>query len=54
MYGRTEKELEDLTNQVEGVFGSKLIFSKRALYQAEQGFNSTLPLGNDELMIPST
>ncbi|MBU0625738.1 DUF87 domain-containing protein, partial [Patescibacteria group bacterium] len=29
----------------------KLIFTKRVFYQAEQGFNSTLPLGNDELMI---
>ena len=28
-----------------------LIYTKRAYYQAEQGFNSTLPVGNDELMI---
>lgn len=51
MYSQTEKGLEDLTNQVEGVFGSKLIYTKRAFYQSEQGFNSTLPVGNDELMI---
>jgi type IV secretory pathway VirB4 component len=50
-YGKTEKELDDLTNQLEGLFGSKLIYTKRVLYQAEQGFNSTLPIGNDELMI---
>lgn len=51
LYAESEKQLDDLTNQVEGMFGSKLIYSKRVLYQAEQGFNSTLPVGNDELMI---
>ncbi len=51
MYGRTEKDLEDLNNQFEGLFGSKLIYTKRVFYQAEQGFNSTMPVGNDELMI---
>jgi len=51
LYGDSEKTLDDLTNQVEGMFGSKLIYTKRVLYQAEQGFNSTLPVGNDELMI---
>jgi len=51
LYGESEKALDDLTNQVEGMFGSKLIYTKRVLYQAEQGFNSTLPVGNDELMI---
>jgi type IV secretory pathway VirB4 component len=40
-----------LTEKVESIIGSKLVFTKRALYQAEQGFNSTLPLGDDELMI---
>jgi len=38
---------------VESVLGTKLIMSKRVLYQAEQGFNSTMPLGNDELMVSS-
>jgi type IV secretory pathway VirB4 component len=28
-----------------------LIYTKRAYFQSEQGFNSTLPVGNDELMI---
>ncbi|MFA5854660.1 MAG: DUF87 domain-containing protein [Patescibacteria group bacterium] len=51
VFAPSEKELDDLTNQVEGMFGSKLIYTKRVLYQSEQGFNSTLPSGNDELMI---
>lgn len=51
LYGRSEKELDEVSNQLEGVLGAKLIYSKRVFYQAEQGFNSTLPVGNDELMI---
>lgn len=51
VYAPSEKELDDLTNQIEGIFGARLIFTKRVLYQAEQGFNSSLPIGNDELMI---
>jgi len=51
VYANTEEELDRLTEKVESIIGSKLVFTKRALYQAEQGFNSTLPLGDDELMI---
>ncbi len=51
LYAPSEKELDELTNQIEGIFGARLIYTKRVLYQAEQGFNSTLPIGNDELMI---
>jgi type IV secretory pathway VirB4 component len=50
-YSTDPDELEQLSRQVETTFGSMLIYTKRAYYQAEQGFNSTLPLGNDELMI---
>jgi conjugal transfer ATP-binding protein TraC len=51
IYGKTRDELELLVQRIESIFGSKLVYSKRALYQAEQGFNSTLPLSNDELQI---
>lgn len=50
-YSRDPDELERLSRQVESTFGSMLIYTKRAYYQAEQGYNSTMPLGNDELMI---
>jgi conjugal transfer ATP-binding protein TraC len=50
-YSRNTDELERLSKQVESTFGSMLIYTKSAFYQAEQGFSSTLPLGNDELMI---
>ncbi|MBU1039037.1 DUF87 domain-containing protein [Patescibacteria group bacterium] len=51
LYASTLKELDKITQQVEGLFGSKLVYSRRALWQAEQGFNSTLPLGMDELQV---
>ncbi|MBU1036820.1 ATP-binding protein [Patescibacteria group bacterium] len=51
IYAKTKEELELLVERVESIFGSKLVYSKRALYQAEQGFNSCLPLANDELQI---
>jgi len=50
-YSNDPAEMERLTREVETTFGQMLIYTKRAYYQAEQGFNSTLPLGNDELMI---
>ncbi len=50
-YSTSLEELERLSNTVESTFGSMLIYTKRAYFQAEQGFNSTLPIGNDELMI---
>ena len=51
LYAHDKKELDKTTEQVESIFGSKLVYSRRALWQGEQGFNSTLPVGNDELQI---
>jgi conjugal transfer ATP-binding protein TraC len=51
VYAKNPEELDRVTEEIETIFGSKLIYSKRVLYQSEQGFNSTLPLANDELMI---
>ena len=51
IYSDTKEKLDRETADIEAMFGSRLVFSKKVLYQAEQGFNSTLPVGNDELMI---
>ena len=51
MYSDSLEQLDKVTEKIEAVFGTKLVFTKRALYQSEQGFNSTLPIGNDELGI---
>lgn len=51
LYADSKKELDRLSDEVEDIFGSRLVYSRRVFYQAEQGFNSTMPLGNDELYI---
>ncbi len=45
------EQLNQLTDDIENIFGARLVNTKRVLYQSEQGFNSTIPLGNDELAI---
>ena len=51
LYADTLEELDKLSDVIENIFGSRLVYSKKVFYQAEQGFNSTLPLNNDELSI---
>lgn len=51
LYSQDKKELDKVTEDIQNIFGSKLIYSKNVLYQAEQGFTSTLPLAIDELTI---
>src|SRR3989339_918954 len=51
VYTDNKEKLDQVSADIESIFGSKLINSRKVLYQAEQGFNSTLPLCNDELMI---
>ncbi|MDD5749671.1 MAG: ATP-binding protein [Patescibacteria group bacterium] len=51
IYAKTKEELDLASDRVENLLGMQLIYSRRALFQAEQGFNSTLPMGNDELGI---
>jgi type IV secretory pathway VirB4 component len=51
VYADNKDKLDKISQDIESIFGSKLINSRKVLYQAEQGFNSTLPLGIDDLMI---
>ena len=51
LYADTVEKLEKLTEDIEGMFATKLVYTKRVFYQSEQGFNSTTPLCNDELQI---
>ncbi|MFH1047866.1 MAG: DUF87 domain-containing protein [Patescibacteria group bacterium] len=50
LYAKNLEELDKYSEDVESLFGGKLIYTKRVFYQSEQGFNSTMPIGNDELM----
>jgi len=51
LYADSLKELEEISSQVQGMLETRLVYTKPALFQMEQGFASSLPLGNDELMI---
>jgi type IV secretory pathway VirB4 component len=49
IYATDLKELDKFSSTLESSLGSKLIVTKRALLQTQNGLNSTLPLGLDEL-----
>src|SRR3989338_3684829 len=51
VYATTKEELDRVSEDIESLFGSRLIHTKKGNFQTEQGFNSTLPLSNDELQI---
>ncbi len=51
VYAKSKDELDKTTEEVENIFGSKLIYTKNVLFQAEQGFISSVPIGIDELQI---
>jgi len=51
VYAKSIDELNTITEQLESTLGGMLIYTKQALLQMEQGFNSTLPLGIDELNV---
>ncbi len=53
IYGSSHEELDKIEGDVRGILDSKLIYTKPALFQQEQGFRSTLPLANDELAVNS-
>ena len=48
-YGETEKELGETIKSIEAILEAQLVYIKPAVFKSEQGFNSTLPLANDEL-----
>lgn len=47
----SEKELNDIENEIRSLLETKIIFSKPATFQQEQGFTSTLPLQLDRVGI---
>ncbi|MSU56127.1 MAG: DUF87 domain-containing protein [Candidatus Taylorbacteria bacterium] len=53
IYGSTEDELDKIESEMRSILESKLVIIKPALFQQEQGFRSTSPLGNDELFVHS-
>lgn len=53
IYGDSDGELDKVESEIKSILESKLIYVKPALFQQEQGYKSTLPLGNDLLGVHS-
>jgi conjugal transfer ATP-binding protein TraC len=53
IYGDSELELDKVESEIKSILEAKLVYVKPALFQQEQGYKSTLPLGNDEIMVHS-
>jgi len=51
LYAKSLDELNSATKQLESTLGGSLVYTKQALVQMEQGFNSTLPIMTDQLGI---
>lgn len=51
LYCKSMEELDQTSERIENFFGQTLIYSRRVFYQAEQGFNSTMPMAFDELQV---
>jgi len=53
IYGDSADELDKVESEIKSILEAKLIYVKPALFQQEEGYKSTLPLGNDELNVHS-
>ncbi len=53
LYGDSDSELDKVESEIKSILEAKLIYVKPALFQQEQGYKSTLPLGNDLLAVHS-
>jgi conjugal transfer ATP-binding protein TraC len=53
IYGDSDAELDKAESEIKSILEAKLIYVKPALFQQEQGYQSTLPLGNDLLGVHS-
>ena len=53
LYGSTIEELDKAESEIRSMLEARLIYVKPALFQQEEGFNSTLPLNTDRLAIHS-
>ena len=53
IYGDSETELNKIETSIKSTLEAKLVYMKPALFQQEEGFQSTLPLNQDKLLIHS-
>jgi len=53
IYADNDAELDKVETEIKSILDAKLVYIKPALFQQEQGYQSTLPLGNDLLAVHS-
>ncbi|PIR83199.1 conjugal transfer protein TraC [Candidatus Kaiserbacteria bacterium CG10_big_fil_rev_8_21_14_0_10_56_12] len=53
LYGDSKDEIDKTEGSIHSTLDAKLVYTKPALFQQEQGFRSCLPLGTDELLVNS-
>jgi len=53
LYGDSKEDIDKTEGDIRGILDAKLVYTKPALFQQEQGFRSCLPLGTDELLVNS-
>ncbi|MDQ3089729.1 MAG: DUF87 domain-containing protein [bacterium] len=53
IYANSDLELDKVESEIKSILEAKLVYVKPALFQQEQGYKSTLPLGNDLLTVHS-
>ena len=51
LYGDTAKELNEAEEAILGILEARLIYVKSAVFQQDVGFQSTVPLGTDNLFV---
>ena len=51
IYANSEAELDKIESEVKSILEAKLVYVKPALFQQEQAFTTTIPLGTDGLKV---
>jgi conjugal transfer ATP-binding protein TraC len=51
IYGASEAEVDKVENEIKNILESRLVYVKPALFQQDTAFLSTIPLGQDQLLI---
>ncbi len=51
MYGSNEEDLTKTENEIKSLLEARLVYTKPALFQQREGFQSTLPFNTDELNV---
>jgi type IV secretory pathway VirB4 component len=53
IYGDSQGELDKIESEIKSILEAKLVYVKPALFQQEQGFKTTIPIGTDNLKVYS-